>query len=149
VLNPVDSQIRRNLGAGGNKVYSGRSPLPINEKVLEELKELDAYLTRRQRKFNKVLKLLEERMENTDAADKSFEEIGTYLRLMEFTAKEIVEEEKSYKKWLMSLMLEPAGVPDETLERLREFRRRLSAENDDECVDELLNCFENQFLDEE
>jgi hypothetical protein len=130
-------------------VYSGRSPLPINEKVLEELKELDAYLTRRQRKFNKVLKLLEERMENTDAADKSFEEIGTYLRLMEFTAKEIVEEEKSYKKWLMSLMLEPAGVPDETLERLREFRRRLSAENDDECVDELLNCFENQFLDEE
>lgn len=130
-------------------MYSGRSPLPINEKVLEELKELDAYLTRRQRKFNKVLKLLEERMENTDAADKSFEEIGTYLRLMEFTAKEIVEEEKSYKKWLMSLMLEPAGVPDETLERLREFRRRLSAENDDECVDELLNCFENQFLDEE
>ena len=130
-------------------MYSGRSPLPINEKVLEELKELDAYLTRRQRKFNKVLKLLEERMENTDAADKSFEEIGTYLRLMEFTAKEIVEEEKSYKKWLMSLMLEPAGVSDETLERLREFRRRLSAENDDECVDELLNCFENQFLDEE
>jgi hypothetical protein len=130
-------------------VYSGRSPLPINEKVLEELKELDAYLTRRQRKFNKVLKLLEERMENTDAADKSFEEIGTYLRLMEFTAKEIVEEEKSYKKWLMSLMLEPAGVSDETLERLREFRRRLSAENDDECVDELLNLFENQFPDEE
>jgi hypothetical protein len=130
-------------------VYSGRSPLPINEKVLEELKELDAYLTRRQRKFNKVLKVLNERMENTDAADKSFEEIGTYLRLMEFTAKEIVEEEKSYKKWLMSLMLEPAGVPDETLERLREFRRRLSAENDDECVDELLNFFENQFLDEE
>jgi hypothetical protein len=109
-------------------VYSGRSPLPINEKVLEELKELDAYLTRRQRKFNKVLKLLEERMENTDAADKSFEEIGTYLRLMEFTAKEIVEEEKRYKKWLMSLMLEPAGVSDETLERLREFRRRLSGE---------------------
>ncbi len=130
-------------------MYSGRSPLPINEKVLEELKELDAYLTRRQRKFNKVLKLLEERMENTDAADKSFEEIGTYLRLMEFTAKEIVEEEKSYKKWLMSLMLEPAGVSDETLERLREFRRRLSAENDDECVDELLNLFENQFPDEE
>jgi hypothetical protein len=130
-------------------VYSGRSPLPINEKVLEELKELDAYLTRRQRKFNKVLKLLEERMENTDAADKSFEEIGTYLRLMELTAKEIVEEEKSYKKWLMSLMLEPAGVSDETLERLREFRRRLSAENDDECVDELLNLFENQFPDEE
>ena len=130
-------------------MYSGRSPLPINEKVLEELKELDAYLTRRQRKFNKVLKLLEERMENTDAADKSFEEIGTYLRLMEFTAKEIVEEEKRYKKWLMSLMLEPAGVSDETLERLREFRARLSAENDDECVDELLNCFENQFLDEE
>jgi hypothetical protein len=130
-------------------VYSGRSPLPINEKVLEELKELDAYLTRRQRKFNKVLKLLEERMENTDAADKSFEEIGTYLRLMELTAKEIIEEEKSYKKWLMSLMLEPAGVSDETLERLREFRRRLSAENDDECVDELLNLFENQFPDEE
>ncbi|MCJ7572997.1 hypothetical protein MUO93_01885 [Candidatus Bathyarchaeota archaeon] len=130
-------------------MYSGRSPLPINEKVLEELKELDAYLTRRQRKFNKVLKLLEERMENTDAADKSFEEIGTYLRLMELTAKEIVEEEKGYKKWLMSLMLEPAGVSDETLERLREFRRRLSAENDDECVDELLNIFENQFLDEE
>ena len=130
-------------------MYSGRSPLPINEKVLEELKELDAYLTRRQRKFNKVLKLLEERMENTDAADKSFEEIGTYLRLMEFTAKEIVEKEKSYKKWLMSLMLEPAGVSDETLERLREFRRRLSAENDDECVDELLNLFENQFPDEE
>lgn len=130
-------------------MYSGRSPLPINEKVLEELKELDAYLTRRQRKFNKVLKLLEERMENTDAADKSFEEIGTYLRLMEFTAKEIVEEEKSYKKWLMSFMLEPAGVSDETLERLREFRRRLSAENDDECVDELLNLFENQFPDEE
>ena len=129
-------------------MYSGRSPLPINEKVLEELKELDAYLTRRQRKFNKVLKLLEERMENTDAADKSFEEIGTYLRLMEFTAKEIVEEEKRYKKWLMSLMLEPAGVSDETLERLREFRRRLGAENDDVCVDELLNLFENQFLDE-
>jgi hypothetical protein len=130
-------------------VYSGRSPLPINEKVLEELKELDAYLTRRQRKFNKVLKVLNERMENTDAPDKSFEEIGTYIRLMELTAKEIEEEEKSYKKWLMSLMLEPAGVPDETLERLREFRRRLSAENDDECVDELLNFFENQFLDEE
>jgi hypothetical protein len=44
-------------------------------------------------------------------------------------------------------MLEPAGVSDETLERLREFRRRLSAENDDECVDELLNFFEIQFLD--
>jgi len=89
-------------------------------------------------------------MENTDAADKkSFEEIGTYLRLMELTAKEIVEEEKRYKKWLMSLMLEPAGVSDETLERLREFRRRLGAENDDERVDELLNSFENQFLDEE
>lgn len=130
-------------------MYSGRSPLPINEKALEELKELDAYLTRRQRKFNKVLKVLNERMENTDAPDKSFEEIGTYIRLMELTAKEIEEEEKSYKKWLMSLMLEPAGVPDETLERLREFRRRLSAENDDECVDELLNFFENQFLDEE
>ncbi|MCJ7573665.1 hypothetical protein MUO93_05305, partial [Candidatus Bathyarchaeota archaeon] len=101
-------------------MYSGRSPLPINEKVLEELKELDAYLTRRQRKFNKVLKVLNERMENTDAADKkSFEEIGTYLRLMELTAKEIVEEEKRYKMWLMSLMLEPAGISDETLERLR------------------------------
>jgi len=88
-------------------------------------------------------------MENTDAADKkSFEEIYTYLRLMELTAKEI-EEEKRYKKWLMSLMLEPAGVSDETLERLREFRMRLSAENDDECVDELLNIFEDQFLDEE
>ena len=131
-------------------MYSGRSPLPINEKVLEELNELDAYLTRRQRKFNKVLKVLNERMENTDAADKkSFEEIGTYLRLMELTAKEIEEEEKMYKKWLMSLMLEPAGVSDETLEGLREFRMRLDAENDDVCVDELLNFFDIQFLDEE
>ncbi len=117
--------------------------MPPNGTLAAELRELDEMMERRHEKLRKVLATLKDGISGLPVRDpRSVRELETYLRLIDLSFEEVDREQRRYREWLDRVSQNWRGISDETLGRLREYRRRMGAETDEEMIEELLRVVE-------
>jgi len=110
-----------------------------------ELRELDGMMEQRHEKFRKVLATLKDCIGGLPVRDpRSVREMETYLHLIDLSFEEVDREQRRYREWLERAARNRRGISDATLERLREYRRKMGAETDEEIIEELLNVIETR-----
>ena len=115
--------------------------MPPTGTLAAELRELDEMMKRN--KFHNVLVTLKECITNIPVTDtRSINALETYLHLIDLSFEEVDREQRKYREWLEGAVRNRRGISDETLGRLKEYRRRMGAETDEELIEELLKIVE-------
>lgn len=130
------------LTGGGWRVE--RAILPPSG-LAAELRELDSMMEKRHEKFRKVLATLKDSIAGLSVRDpRSVREVETYLHLIDLSFEEVDREQRRYREWLDRAARNRRGTSDATLERLREYRRKMGTETDEEIIEELLKVIETR-----
>ena len=118
-------------------------PMPPPGTLAAELRELDEMMDKRNNKLRKVLATLKECITGIPVSDtRSIHALETYLHLIDLSFEEVDREQRKYREWLDRAVQNRRGISDETLGRLREYRRKMGAETDEEIIEELLKVVE-------
>jgi hypothetical protein len=111
--------------------------MPPPGTLAAELRELDEMMDKRNNEFRKVLATLKECITGIPVSDtRSIHALETYLHLIDLSFEEVDRER------LDRAAQNRRGISDETLGRLREYRRKMGAETDEEIIEELLKVVE-------
>jgi hypothetical protein len=114
-----------------------------NGTLAAELRELDKMMERRHEKLRNVLTTLKDGISGLPVRDpRSVKKIETHLHLIDLSFEEVDREQMRYREWLDLASQNRSGISDETLGRLREYRRKIGAETDEEMIEELLRVVE-------
>ena len=108
-----------------------------------ELRELDEIVERRHEKLRNVLATLKDGISNLPVKDpRSVRELEIHLRLIDLSFEEVDKEQKRCRDWLDRASQNRGDLSDENLGRLREYRRKMGTETDEEMIEELLRVVE-------
>ena len=114
--------------------------MPPKGTLAAELRELDEMMERRYEKLRKVLTTLKDGISSLAVRDpRSIREIETHLHLIELTFEEVDREQRRDREWLDRASQNRRDISDEALGRLREYRRKMGAETEEEIIEELLS----------
>lgn len=110
-----------------------------------ELRELDGMMEKRHEKFRKILATLKDSIGGLPLRDpRSVREMEAYLHLIDLSFEEVDREQRRYREWLDRAARNRRGTFDATLERLRDYQRKMGAETDEEIIEELLKVIETR-----
>jgi hypothetical protein len=117
--------------------------MPQNGTLAAELRELDEMMEKHHGKLRKVLDTLKDGISGLPVKDpRSLKEIETHLRLIDLSIEEIDREHVKYREWLDHPSRNCGGISEETLGRLREYKRSMNSETDEEMIEELLRTID-------
>lgn len=104
---------------------------------------MDENMERRYEKLRNVLATLKDGISSLPVKDpRSLHKIEAYLSLINLALMEVDKEERKYRGWLDCAYQNQKSVTDEALKRLRDYRRKMGTETDEEIIDEVLRVVE-------
>jgi hypothetical protein len=108
-----------------------------------ELRELNEMMEKRNEKLCKTLATLKDCINGMPLRDpRSVQSLETYLHLIDLTFMEVNREQRKFRDWVERASQNRRGISEETLGRLREYRRKMGADSDEEIIEELLRIVE-------
>jgi hypothetical protein len=117
--------------------------MPESASLAAELRELDEMMEKRNEKLRKTLDTLKDCIAGMPLHDpRSVRTLETYLHLIDLTFMEVDKEQRKFRDWLERASQNRRGISDETLGRLRDYRRKMGADSDEEIIEELLKIVE-------
>jgi hypothetical protein len=117
--------------------------MPPDDSLSAELRELDEMIEKRHEKFRKVLATLKSSIVNLPVKDpRSVRDLETYLHLIDLSFEEVDREQRRYREWLNRAARNRGIISEENLGKLREYKRRVGRESDEEIIEELLKIVE-------
>ncbi len=117
--------------------------MPLDDSLAAELRELDEMMEKRHEKFRKVLATLKNSIANLPMKDpRSVRDLEAYLHLIDLSFEEVDLEQRRYREWLNRAARNRGVISEETLGKLREYKRRMGKETDEEIIEELLKIVE-------
>jgi len=117
--------------------------MPESASLAAELRELDQMMDKRNEKLRKTLDTLKDCINGMPLKDpRSVQTLETYLHLIDLTFVEVDREQRKFRDWLERASENRRGISEETLGRLRDYRRKMGADSDEEIIEELLKIVE-------
>jgi len=117
--------------------------MPLDDSLAVELRELEEMMEKRHEKSRGVLVTLKNCITNLPVKDpRSVRDLEAYLHLIDLSFEEVDREQRRYREKLNRAARNRGTISEETLGKLREYKRRMGKETDEEIIEELLTIIE-------